>query len=169
MRTTIHGAFLLVFSILQSTWLNSIEILNVKPNLFIVYVIMICCFCNRIEGATLGFVFGFVLDILIGRFWGMNAVLGMLAGFFIAHVCERVLGNNNILVIILIVLIGSFVYESIYYFISYLFSENLNFKTAIFRIIFLESLYNAVAALLVYFLAARFIKRLYVDKGENIG
>ncbi len=169
MRTTIHGAFLLVFSILQSTWLNSIAVFNVKPNLFVVYLIMICCFCNRVEGATLGFVFGFVLDILIGRFWGMNAVLGMLAGFFIAHVCERVLGNNNILIIVLIVLIGSFVYESIYYFISYLFSENLNFKTAIFRIIFLESLYNAVAAMPVYFLAARFIKRLYIDKGENIG
>ncbi len=164
-----HGAFLIVFSILQSTWLNSIAILNVKPNLFLVYVIIICCFCNRIEGATLGFVFGLVLDILIGRFWGMNAVLGMLAGFFIAHACERVLGNNNILIIVLIVLIGSFVYESIYYFLSYLFSENLNFKTAIFRILFPESLYNAVAALPVYFLAARFIKRLYIDKGENIG
>lgn len=169
MKTTMHGTFLLVFSILQSTWLNSIAIFNVKPNLFLVYVIMICCFCSRIEGATLGFVFGFVLDILIGRFWGMNTVLGMIAGFFIAHLCERVLGNNNILIILLIVLIGSFVYEGIYYFVSYLFSENLNFKTAIFRIIFIESLYNAVAALPVYFLAARFIKRLYVDKGENIG
>lgn len=169
MRTTMHGAFLLVFAILQSTWLNSIAIFGVKPNLFLVYLIMICCFCSRIEGATLGFVFGLVLDILIGRFWGMNAVLGMLAGFFAAYFCERVLRNNNILIIILIVLLGSFVYESIYYFISYLFSENLNIKTAIFRIILLESLYNAVAVLPVYLLAARFIKRLYIDKGENIG
>lgn len=169
MRTIMHGAFLLAFSILQSTLLNSVVIFSVKPNLFLVYVIIICCFCSRVEGAVLGFVSGIILDILIGRFWGMNAILGMLAGFFIANFCERVLRKKNVLIILLIVLLCSFMYESIYYFISYLFSENLNFKTAVFRIIFPESIYNAAAAVPIYFAAIRFIKRLYIDKGENIG
>ena len=38
MKTTLHGAFLLAFSIFQATLVDCIEIFSVKPNLFLIYI-----------------------------------------------------------------------------------------------------------------------------------
>lgn len=169
MKFTIHGVFLLIFSIVQSTWLNGIEILNVKPNLFLVYLIIICCICEKKEGATVGFVFGLVLDVLIGNFLGFNAILGLLSGFFLAYFCERVLRKNNIIVTITMVFFASIVYETIYGLISSVFYGNMHLGLLIVRNILPESLYNILAAVVLYFPVMKFAKYLYVDKGETVG
>ncbi len=169
MKFTIHGVFLLIFSIIQSTWLDGIEILNVKPNLFLVYLIIICCFCEKKEGASVGFIFGLILDVLIGRFWGFNAILSMLTGFFLAYFCERVLRKNNVFVIMMMVFFTSFIYETIYGLISFVFGGNMHFGSLLVRVVLPESLFNMVAALVLYFPVKKFTKYLYIDKGESIG
>lgn len=169
MKITMHGVFLLLFSILQSTWLEYIGIFGVKPNLFLVYIILICCYCERIEGATIGFVFGFVLDMLIGRFWGLNAIIGMILCYSVSLFCEKLLSNNNVLISMVFVFVASLIHEGIYYFISFLGMDNLNFGVALLWRIFPESVYNAIVAFMLYFLLNRLAKFFYTDKGETIG
>jgi len=169
MKTTIHGVFLLIFSIIQATWLDCIEIFGIKPNLFLIYVIIICCFCEKVEGAALGFAFGFVLDMLVGRFWGVNALLGMLLGFCTASFCVRVLSDSNFFITLALVLVGSFLHEIFYYFIAFLKTENISFFTSLIKIIIPECGYNLVASAPLYFVIKRFAKLLYNDKGDTIG
>ncbi len=169
MKTTIHGVFLLIFSILQATWLDCIEIFGIKPNLFLVYIIVICCFCGRAEGAAVGFAFGFALDMLIGRTWGANALLGMLLGFCIANFCERVLSDSNFFITLALVLVGSLLYETFYYSVAFLRTENSGFFSLLIKIIIPECGYNLVTSVPVYFIIKRFAKLLYTDKGDAIG
>lgn len=169
MKTTMHGVFLLIFSILQATWLDCIEIFGIKPNLFLIYIIVICCFCGRIEGAAVGFAFGFALDMIIGRLWGVNALLGMLLGFCIAHFCERVLSDSNFFITLGLVLVGSLIYEIFYYSVSFLRTENISFFPSLIKIIIPECGYNLVVSVPIYFIIRRFAKLLYNDKGDAIG
>lgn len=169
MKVTIHGVFLLLFSVFQATWLDCIEIFGVKPNLFLVYLITICCFCSKTEGMTLGAVLGLLLDLLIGRFWGLNAVLGAITGFFLAGFCEGVLRNNNIFIVLLLAFFGSVIYEAIYGFVSFVFGTDMRLGFKLVRFILPEALYNVFAAFVLYFPIKKFTKLLYVDKGEIIG
>ncbi|MBQ9757948.1 MAG: rod shape-determining protein MreD [Clostridia bacterium] len=169
MKTTLHGAFLLAFSIFQATLIDCIEIFSVKPNLFLIYVIIVCTFCGKSEGAVLGAFFGLVLDLLVGRLWGLNAILMMLLGFFTAYFCERVLRDNNILVVLLMVLAETVLYEIVYGFIYYLTLDGGNFFAILLRIIIPEGFYNMIVTIPVYFIVRRMGKVLYSDKGETIG
>ena len=169
MKTTIHGGFLLIFSILQATWLDCIEIFGIKPNLFLVYIIVICCFCGKIEGGAVGFAAGLLLDMLIGRIWGLNAVLGLILGFCMSHFYARVISNNNLLVTLALVLVGTLLYESLYCFIAFLRVENVSFFPSMAKIVLPECGYNMVASVPIYLIVKRFAKFLYTDKGDIIG
>ncbi len=169
MKTTIHGIFLLIFSILQATWLDCIEIFGIKPNLFLIYILVICCFCGRVEGAAVGFAFGFALDMLVGQVWGINALLGMLLGFCTANFCERVLSESNFFITLALVLVGSLLYETFYYSIAFLRSESSSFFPSLIKTIIPECLYNIVVSAPLYFIVKHFARLLYTDKGDAIG
>jgi len=169
MSATLHGVFMLIFSVFQATWLDYIEVFSVKPNMFLVYVIIICSFCKKSEGAGVGFAFGIVLDMLIGRFWGLNALFMMLLGFFTAHFCERLLRDNNLLISLLLVFVVSFLYETLYGIISYPVLGNSGLGPMFLKIIIPESFYNIVVAIPLHFVLKRIAKVLYSDKGESIG
>ncbi len=169
MKTTIHGGFLLIFSILQATWLDCIEIFGIKPNLFLVYIIVICCFCCRIEGGAVGFAFGFALDMLAGQIWGLNAIIGMLLGFCIAHFYGRIISESNFIVTMALVFVGTLLHEMCYCFIAFLRTESVSFFQSLIKIVLPECGYNMVAAVPLYFIIKRFAKFLYTDKGDVIG
>ncbi len=169
MKTTIHGGFLLIFSVLQATWLDCIEIFGIKPNLFLIYIIVVCCFCDRIEGGAVGFVAGFALDMLVGGIWGLNSVIGLLLGFCISHFYARIISNNNLLVTLAFVLAGTLLYESIFCFIAFMRTENVSFFQSLAKIVLPECGYNMVASVPLYFIIKRFAKFLYTDKGDVIG
>ncbi len=169
MKAVMHGFFLLLFSIIQPTWLSGIEIVGVKPNLFLIYIILICSFCGRTEGTAIGLIFGFVLDMLTGRLWGLNALLGMLLGFCVSYFYKNVLRHSNVLISMLFVLFSSLFYEIIYYFIAYLTVDNVSFGAMLVKIILPECVYNLVFAVPIYWLIKKLSKNLYTDKGETIG
>ena len=135
MRIALHAFFLILFNALQSTWLTGIEIFNVVPNLALVYIIVISCFCKKVEGSVVGFVFGLILDLLTGRIWGLCALLGMIMGFCVSHFCESMFGQKNIFLTLILVLIGSWIFEFIYYIICFISVENISLKYALIRVV----------------------------------
>lgn len=169
MKIVVHGIFLFLFAVIQSTWISGIELFNVIPNLFVVYVIVVGCFCSRVEGAVVGFSFGMMLDMLSGGIWGLFSLLYMVLGFSTAHFCDRVFGQKNIVLALILVLICSWASEFIYYIISFLSVENMSLKYAIINVIFPEGIYNVIITLPVYFIFRKIAKYIYVDKGELIG
>ena len=169
MKATLHGGFLLLCAVLQATWLNYITVFDVKPNLFLVYVIVISFFCGKTEGGIVGAIFGLVLDIIIGKIIGINMVLCLMAGFLVALFCERVIRKNSVFITMLSVVIITFVYESVYYLFSFLFVQGMGYANALINVILAESIYNGIVSAVIYYIFGKFAQKLYADKGESLG
>ncbi len=167
MKFVFHGVFLFIISIIQSTWLSSVEILGIKPNLYIVYVIVAGCFCGRKESAVVGAVFGLFSDVMIGIFLGGNMLLSLLLGYFVSFFCENTIRNVNGIIVMLITLCISSAYELVYFLFAYLINITLN--GAVFRTIFIEGFYNSLMSVVLYFIMLKPAKKLWLDKGEGIG
>lgn len=71
--------FILIY-FLQSNFFNWFNIAGVKPNLFIILVLITGLFVGKIYGATTGIVLGLLLDFFIGKKLGMYAIQLGLAG-----------------------------------------------------------------------------------------
>ena len=70
--------FLIYF--LQSNFFNWFNIAGIKPNLFIILVLITGLFVGKIYGATTGIVLGLLLDFFIGKKLGIYAIQLGLAG-----------------------------------------------------------------------------------------
>ena len=77
-------AFILYF--LQANFFNWFTISSVMPSLFVIFVLFIGLFSNRIMGVVYGVAIGAILDLVIGTQIGINAtglgVIGFLAATF---------------------------------------------------------------------------------------
>lgn len=71
--------FILIY-FLQSNFFNWFNIAGIKPNLFIILVLITGLFVGKIYGATTGIVLGLLLDFFIGKKLGMYAIQLGLAG-----------------------------------------------------------------------------------------
>lgn len=169
MKVALHGGFLLLCSVLQATWLNYISVFDVKPNLFLVYIIVLSFFCTKMEGAVVGAIFGLVLDIIIGKIIGVNTVFSLLVGFTVALFCERIIRKNSVLITALSVMVITIVYESVYYLFAFLFAHGMGYWNALGGIILPECIFNAIVSIPVYYILRKLTQHLYADKGESLG
>lgn len=71
--------FILIY-FLQSNFFTWFNIAGIKPNLFIILVLITGLFVGKIYGATLGIIFGLLLDFFIGKNLGIYAIQLGLAG-----------------------------------------------------------------------------------------
>ena len=71
--------FILIY-FLKSNFFNWFNIAGVKPNLFIILVLITGLFVGKIYGATTGIVLGLLLDFFIGKKLGIYAIQLGLAG-----------------------------------------------------------------------------------------
>lgn len=71
--------FILIY-FLQSNFFNWFNIAGIKPNLFIILVLITGLFVGKIFGATTGIVLGLLLDFFIGKKLGIYAIQLGLAG-----------------------------------------------------------------------------------------
>ena len=71
--------FILIY-FLQSNFFSWFNIAGIKPNLFIILVLMVGLFVGKIYGATTGIVLGLLLDFFIGKNLGLYAIQLGIAG-----------------------------------------------------------------------------------------
>jgi len=71
--------FILIY-FLQSNFFSWFNIAGIKPNLFIILVLMVGLFVGKIYGATTGIVLGLLLDFFIGEKLGVYAIQLGIAG-----------------------------------------------------------------------------------------
>ena len=138
-----------VIYFLQANFFNWFTIAGIKPNLFVIYVLIIGLFAGKWNGLVLGLLFGFYIDIVNGRLVGISAILLGLIGFFAEYMYKNI-SNDNKVTIILIVVVNTFLFE----FLSYMFSIWKLSVTAEFlefaKILAIEIFYNALITIIFY-------------------
>jgi len=146
-------AFLIYF--LQSNFFNFFTIANVKPNLFIIYVLFIGLFGNRIMGTIYGSIVGIFLDLLFGEIVGVNlfgfALIGIIAALF-----DKNFSKDSRITIMFMVFGSTVIFEVITFFINYvLYSINVELFNFLI-ILIIEIVYNILITIIIYPLIQKF-------------
>lgn len=139
--------FLIYF--LQANFFSWFTIAKIKPNLFIIFVLFIGLFAGKKIGVILGFFFGVILDLLIGRTVGITGILLSTIGF-LGEYFDKNFSKESRFTIMLMVF-GSTIFYEICLYVFYIFRLGLQFEIYSFlKILLIESIYNVIIVVIVY-------------------
>lgn len=164
-RVLVLTSLIYTVCLLQSTLTGYVEIMGIRPNLLIVAAISVALCRSDMESAFMGLVFGLGLDILIGRALGWYAICLFLVCFCIGMVNSK-LYKDNVFIPMFFVFFSTMAVQLMVYFINYFLKGYQDMIFVATRLVFPESLYNAVFSIPAYPLIVRIYKRL--DKFDYI-
>lgn len=165
MKSFFYIAWYGILIIIQSTLLNYAEIFNIKPDLLLVFVVLICYFVDMRKGALIGGVMGLFYDILIGRFIGPNTIIFMYIGVFICMFNEKVLKQPRLIISVVSVLVFSQIMGLIDFLIYSLTLSKFDFSFLYMSRILPETIYNTIISIPMYLLIKKTSIVLSDDKG----
>lgn len=153
MKKTIINVSLILTAILiyilQANFFSWFNIAGIMPNLFIILVLFIGLFANRILGSMYGLVIGLLLDFIIGSKIGIYSVgLGLIG--FLSAVFDKNFSKDSRMTIMLMVVVATAIFEVLSYMLNYIFMsinvELLNF----IKILAIEIVFNLILTIIVY-------------------
>jgi rod shape-determining protein MreD len=109
-----HLLYLILATILQTTWVPSIEIFGLQPDLILLVVVLIAAKAGHVEGVIFGFCVGLFQDAYSPADLGLNALTKSIVGFAVG------LGRGGVMIdtlhVRLLIVCGAvLVHDPIYY------------------------------------------------------
>lgn len=140
--------FILIY-FLQSNFFTWFNISGIKPNLFIIFILIIGLYMGKNYGISLGVIFGLLLDLFIGKKFGMYAIelgiVGAIGGFI-----SNKFSKDSKITIMLINAGTTFICELFVYIYQIIIYKS-NFELLAFiKIIFIEIIFNLILTILLY-------------------
>ena len=158
--------FLIYF--LQANFFSWFTIAGVKPNLFVILVLLIGLFAGKKIGAILGLFIGIYIDIVIGRTIGFScilfAIIGLLGEYF-----DKNFSKESKITIMLMVIGSTIIYEIGNYIFNIIKLGMDTEMVPFFKILGIEVLYNTILTIILYPLiqiAGTYIEDVF--KGKKI-
>lgn len=149
-----YSICIFVITLLQSTIVDHIEIMNVKPNLLLVFIVVVSILRGNVEGAVIGFLCGLCHDIISGKLIGLFALLGMYIGLIIGSVNKR-LYRENVLIAVFFTFVSTFVYEFVFYFFNIFLRGKGDLIFPLKNVILPEAIYNSVLSILLFIIVIK--------------
>ncbi len=134
---------------LQSTLFGLYSIKGVKPDLVLIFVVFFALLNKINRGTVYGVLCGFLEDICLGRFLGMNA----LAKGITACIIGKLQGNlfkDNLLVGVAVVFGGTVINSFILFLLSIITIDVFHVGVNILTMVFYQSIYNMLMAAPLY-------------------
>ena len=109
------------------------------PNIFIIFILFIGLFYNRIAGISYGIVFGILLDLFIGKSVGISAIMLGLVGL-IGGIFDKNFSKESRLTIMIMTVLSTYIYEIGSYALGYFMYGNTLEIINFIKILLIESL-----------------------------
>lgn len=100
--------------ILESTIFIKFPVAGVKPNLILIFVVFYALLKGPREGALAGLIGGFLQDVLLGNFIGLNLLPMVLTGVLVGFL-EKKVYKENFFIPIVSVLAATMIQQSLVY------------------------------------------------------
>lgn len=140
--------FLIIY-ILQANFFSFFTIAGIKPNLFILLVLVIGLYAGKISGIAFGVIFGMILDFSVNKYIGISSIMLGIVGFLGGYFDKNFSKESRITVILMI--IGSTVLcETGTYLWNILKAQGEIEIFQFVRILSIETLYNSILTIILY-------------------
>jgi rod shape-determining protein MreD len=149
MRLFLLTSMLIGAIFVQATFLELLDFQGLKPDLLLIVIIFHAFINGYKEGAILGFLGGFLQDLSIGNFIGMNGLV-LMAGGYIAGMLGTKLYKDSLIIIFLLVGFIACITQGLNYLLLAFFGVNTSFVVAFLEIIIPTSIYTAIIAPVFY-------------------
>jgi rod shape-determining protein MreD len=149
--------------ILNETLMPVIALGGVSPNLLIYFVIFTALAKRPYQAAFWGAIVGLFEDLMIGRYIGLGILSYAFAAYVIAYLRARFY-QENLLIPVLAVFIGSFVFGSLYLILAQVIAAPLPFISSFASDVLPQSLYNTALSLAFYIPMQFILHRLQVQR-----
>ena len=138
-----------VIYFLQSNFFTWFTIGGVQPNLFVIYILIIGLFAGKKIGIVLGIIFGFYIDLIIGRQIGISGIMIGIVGL-IGELLDKNFSKESRLTIMLMIAGCTAVYEIGCYTFNAMTLE-ISFEILPFiKILLIEIMYNLIITIIIY-------------------
>jgi len=148
-RIIVVSGILLLYLILQPTYIQHIRMMGIIPNFAVMIIVSFGLLRGSVEGAIIGFALGLLQDIFFGRAIGFYALIGMFIGYVCGIPNKKYYRENYILPFFLVIL-STLAQGIITYIFTFLIRGRTSFLFFIQHIIFPEVVYTAALSLIVY-------------------
>ena len=141
-------SFLIIYFI-QSNFFTWFTIANVKPNLFVIFILCIGLFAGKKLGLIFGIIFGFFIDVVIGRQIGISGImLGLIC--LLGEYLDKNFSKESRITIMLMIAASTAIYE-IGGYIFNMIALDINVEILQFvRILIIEVIYNLLITIVIY-------------------
>ena len=124
-------------------------------NLFIIFVLFVGLFGNKLMGTIYGMVIGLILDVLFANNIGVSFITLGLVGFA-STIFDRNFSKDSRFTIMLMVAGLTIFYEVIFYFANYFIASSSMEILAFIKILLIEVIYNVILTIILYPLMQKF-------------
>ena len=140
--------FIIIY-LLQTIFFTHFTIAGIMPNIFIILMLYIGLYMGRMMGIIYGISFGILMDIWMGRSFGLTsiglALIGLLSGTF-----DKTLSKDSRLIVLLMGAVCTILYEILRYILNYMFFK-INVEIyAFIKILLIEVIYNVLLIIILY-------------------
>lgn len=140
--------FLIIY-FLQANFFSWFTIASIKPNLFIIYILFIGLFAGKKLGLVLGILFGFFIDVVIGRQIGISGIMLGIIGL-IGEYLDKNFSKESRITIMIMIACSTIIYEVGCYIFNIITLE-MNIEIISFaRILLIEVIYNLLITIIIY-------------------
>lgn len=157
--------FIIIY-LLQVNFFSWFNLAGIKPNLFVILVLVVGLFSGKSLGATFGILFGISLDFFIGKSIGISGIMLGIVGFMGGYLDKNFSKDSRITMITMIV-ISTIIYEiglyALNYFINSVYINAFDF----IKITLIEVIYNAILTIIIYPIIMKFGYKLEENFKEN--
>jgi rod shape-determining protein MreD len=145
--------------LLQTTFLESITIMGVKPDLVLIVIYFVGLLGGEVRGAMAGLALGYLMDLMSGGVWGIHLATKLTLGF-LAGLLGRTLVNMKVIFTGGIIGVCSVVQGLIFLLVSSLTSEPENLMVLFNHMILPQAVYDGViGSAFFWFLSERFLPK----------
>ena len=134
---------------LQSNFFTWFTIAKVQPNLFVIFVLLIGLFAGKKLGLILGIIFGFYLDVVVGRQIGISGIMLGLIGLA-GEYLDKNFSKVSRITIILMIISSTVVFEVGSYIFSLITLPVIVEILGFLKILLIETLYNVIVTIIIY-------------------
>ena len=139
--------FILYF--IQSNFFTWFTIAGIQPNVFVIFVLFIGLFAGKKLGLILGILFGFYLDVIIGRQIGVSGIMLGIIGL-IGEYLDKNFSKESRVTIMLMMAASTIIYEiGVYVFNMITLEMSLEIVSFI-KILCIEVIYNLILVIILY-------------------